>query len=165
MSKLEKQKTKNDTGAALEAAKTAQAEAAKVLALAEQTFETDQSQPAWARVISGRTDLEYRDRILAFAQNAHDAAVRAEAERVAAEAEERRLQALAKIAADVASNVKEARAAAETIARCMAKSWDHRISAQGLGGSGADDLTFGLREAFFDGLLAVGLSPSAVTVH
>ena len=165
MAKDKSRPDRPDTASALDAAQAAHAEKFAAAEAAVQAFVNDPSPATHAREIAAQNELVYCARVLAVAQNAHEAAARGEQLRAEAEAEEKRLQALAGIAADVASNLKEARSAAETIAKCMARSWDHRVGAQGLGGSGNDDLVHGLREAFFDSLISVGLNPGSIQVH
>jgi hypothetical protein len=157
-----KTEIKPDTASALEIAEQAQRKAQAALDAAEHIFETEQSERSWQSVIALRGELELRSRLLGFAQNAHDAALRAEQERIAAEAERIRLEALAKVEAATNENLRLASDACATIAKAYAASWDLAIKAQGLGGAGLNSYNSHVSAALFDAMIAAGNAPSAL---
>jgi len=155
---------KPDTASALDAAEKAKAKAGADLAEREQIFEAQQTAEAFEGIEKARRELELKTRLHGFALAAHEKceADKLEAER--AEAERIRLAELAKIAAEGDKLLVEAVAAAESIAKCWARSWDLRIRGQGLGGTGIDGFSAGLREAFANSLIAVGLNAGSIVV-
>jgi hypothetical protein len=166
MSKQEKPKTeKSDTAAAVSTAKENLARSENNVTAISNEFDADPNPEFWQRVIATKAQHSFHVRVHDLACAAHAAAVQAEQDRTAAEAEAKRIAELKLVHDDIASNETDAIAAAAVLAKCLARSWDCAIREQGLGGLGRNDFAWNVNAALRSALIDCGQGHAAITVN
>lgn len=159
-----KDKTKSTTLAAVEASTQALAKSAVAMTAAESRFEADPSPANWAAAQEARAEHTYQTRVNDLAVAAHVAAEQAEAERVAAEAEQQRLADLAAVNYEIEQNIQSSSRAGEILARGLAVGWNLAVKQQGLGGSGHNAWGYSVQNAIGQALSAEGINARLIRV-
>lgn len=147
------------TQQALEAAE-AQVEAAKkTVTNADREFETGgRTSELYQRSVAARDELAFHVRVFDLAAAEHAAYERNEADRVAYEAEQQRLEQLAEVNAEIDQNIAASSRAGEALARGLRIGWDLAIKSQGLGGSGSNGWAHDVQDAIGRALVAEGIN-------
>jgi len=163
---MSKSKTqKSHTLAALEAAASEKAKAEQAVAQAEQAFETGKhSADEYQRIVAARAELAFHVRVFDLASAAHAEHERAEAGRLAAEAEAQRLEQLAAVQHDIDANIAASVAAAEALATGFKTGWDLAVASQGLGGTSINGWLYDVQNALSAALVREGVSSLAVRI-
>ncbi len=152
------------TGEAVEATTLALARSASAMTSAETAFEADPSPANWAAAQEARAEHVYQTRVNELAVSAHVAAEKVRTEKAEAEAEAARLERLASVEKDIASNVAASIVAGEALISGLARSWELAVAAQSVGSTKPNPWQYEVREALARCCAAVGLPPRAIHV-
>jgi hypothetical protein len=158
-------KSKPKTYTALSAAEAEKAKAEQAVAAADHDFETGgRTAEQHQRTVAARDELAFHTRVHALAVDEHAAFERAEAERVAAEAEQQRLEQLAAVQKDIDANVASSILAAEALATGLRISWERAVASQGLGGSPINSWNYLVQEGLGRALVREGFPAGAIRI-